>query len=82
MANPTLERPTIPTEIPAPLEHPTATCPVCSEFGSEECDVMENLGRYRATEESILSAIADIEGRDDTDELSGERAARSSRPRR
>ena len=80
MANPTLERPAIPTEIPAPDEHGVATCPGCAEFASEECDVLENLGRYRATEESILSAIADIEGRDNIDELS-EGRVRSSRPR-
>jgi len=83
MANPTLERPAIPTETPAPDEHADATCPICSEFGSEECDVLENLGRYRATEASVLSAIAAIEGRDEAIEApAGQRpGARPSRPR-
>jgi hypothetical protein len=55
MANATTEHPPTMIEDVEATSHPT--CPICRDFGSEECDVLQNLGRYRATEESIRKAI-------------------------
>jgi hypothetical protein len=55
MANASAEH--LPTTIEEVDDLRPSTCSICSEFGSEECDVLQDLGRYRATEASILEAI-------------------------
>jgi len=55
MVDSTLRSPIIAMEVMAPEEYSLTTCRICSEFGSEECDVLVDLARYRRTE-AILKA--------------------------
>jgi hypothetical protein len=56
MVNSTLERPIAAIQVTAPEQHSPTRCRICSEFGSEECDVLDDLGRYRQTEEATQEA--------------------------
>jgi hypothetical protein len=50
MVDSTLKSSIIATEVMAPEKHSPTRCRICSEFGSEECDVLVDLARYRRTE--------------------------------
>jgi hypothetical protein len=56
MVNSTLGRPTDAIRFSVPENHSLTKCHICSEFGSEECDVLNDLGRYRQTEEAAQEA--------------------------
>ena len=56
MVNSTLEPPIGAFGATAPREDSLDRCPICREFGSEECNVLQDLGRYIETAEATLKA--------------------------
>jgi len=57
MSTETLEVIPLPTDAAAELETTNAVCHVCQEFGSENCDVLLELGHYRQTEDAVLKTV-------------------------
>ncbi len=55
MTNTASDHPPTATDAAEDTSH--TACFIDSEFAGEGCDVLQNLGRYRATERSILKAI-------------------------
>jgi hypothetical protein len=56
MVDSTLISSIIAMEIAALEKYSLTGCRICSEFGSEECDVLVDLARYRRTEAILRAA--------------------------
>ncbi len=58
MSTETPEKAAFVTDPAAEAETTNVDCRVCRDFGSENCDVLLELGHYRQTEDAVLEAVA------------------------